>query len=105
MGVADVMTESAEAAIEKQPQRARGMSIKETVISEMEQIAQQHQKTLAPLTDDAILLNTGLDSLCFAVLVARLEDRLGVDPFSESDDVTFPVTLGDFVRVYENAAR
>jgi acyl carrier protein len=58
-----------------------------------------------PLTDDAILLNTGLDSLCFAILVARLEDRLGVDPFSASDDIAFPVTLGDFVRVYENAAR
>ena len=81
------------------------MSIKLTVISEIEQIAQQHQKTLAPLTDDSILMNTGLDSLCFAVLVARLEDRLGVDPFSESDDISFPVTLGDFVRVYENAAR
>ena len=81
------------------------MSIKETVISEIEQIAEQHQKTLTPLTDDAILLNTGLDSLCFAVLVARLEDRLGIDPFSESDDIAFPVTLGDFVRVYENAAR
>jgi acyl carrier protein len=81
------------------------MSIKETVITEIEQIAEQHQKTLAPLTDDAILLNTGLDSLCFAVLVARLEDRLGVDPFSASDDIAFPVTLGDFVRVYENAAR
>jgi aryl carrier-like protein len=81
------------------------MSIKHTVIAEMEQVAEQHQKTLAPLTDDAILLNTGLDSLCFAVLVARLEDRLGVDPFSVSDDITFPVTLGDFVRVYENAAR
>ena len=85
--------------------RARCMSIKLTVISEIEQIAEQHQKTLAPLTDDAILMNTGLDSLCFAVLVARLEDRLGVDPFSASDDVAFPVTLGDFVRVYENAAR
>jgi acyl carrier protein len=85
-------------------QRAHGMSIKETVISEIEQIAEQHQKTLSPLTDDAILLNTGLDSLCFAVLVARLEDRLGVDPFS-MDDIAFPVTLGDFVRVYENAAR
>jgi acyl carrier protein len=81
------------------------MSIKETVISEIELIAEQHQKALTPLTDDAILLNTGLDSLCFAVLVARLEDRLGVDPFSESDDIAFPVTLGDFVRVYENAAR
>jgi acyl carrier protein len=81
------------------------MSIKLTVISEIEQIAEQHQKRLAPLTDDSILMNTGLDSLCFAVLVARLEDRLGVDPFSESDDISFPVTLGDFVRVYENAAR
>jgi acyl carrier protein len=81
------------------------MSIKSTVITEIEQIAEQHQKTLAPLTDDASLLSTGLDSLCFAVLVARLEDRLGVDPFSASDDISFPVTLGDFVRVYENAAR
>ncbi|HMA75345.1 MAG TPA: phosphopantetheine-binding protein [Xanthobacteraceae bacterium] len=81
------------------------MSVKLTVISEIEQIAEQHQKTLAPLTDDSILMNTGLDSLCFAVLVARLEDRLGVDPFSESDDISLPVTLADFVRVYENAAR
>lgn len=80
------------------------MSIKLTVISEIEQIAQQHSKKLAPLSDDSILMNTGLDSLCFAVLVARLEDRLGVDPFSTSDDISFPVTLGDFVRVYENAA-
>jgi acyl carrier protein len=81
------------------------MSIKSTVIEEIEQIAEQHKKSLVPLTDDAILLNTGLDSLCFAVLVARLEDRLGIDPFSASDDIAFPVTLGDFVRVYENASR
>jgi acyl carrier protein len=80
------------------------MSIKSTVISEIERIAEQHQKTLAPLTDESVLMNSGLDSLCFAVLVARLEDRLGVDPFSTSDDISFPVTLGDFVRVYENAA-
>jgi hypothetical protein len=51
-----------------------------------------------------VLLDSGLDSLCFAVLVARLEDRLGVDPFTASDDVAFPVTLGDFVKVYEHAA-
>jgi acyl carrier protein len=80
------------------------MSIKSTVISEIVQIAEQQKKTLAPLTDDAILLNTGLDSLCFAILVARLEDCLGLDPFSTSDEISFPVTLGEFVRVYENAA-
>jgi acyl carrier protein len=80
------------------------MSIKLTVISEIEQVAAQQNKKLAPLTDDSVLMNTGLDSLCFAVLVTRLEDRLGVDPFSSSDSINFPVTLGDFVRVYENAA-
>jgi hypothetical protein len=59
---------------------------------------------LAPLTDDVSLLESGLDSLCFAVVVARLEDVLGVDPFSEAEDARFPVTLGDFIRFYENAA-
>lgn len=80
------------------------MSVKDTIFSEILQIAEQHQKSLLPLTEDAILLDSGLDSLCFAVLIARLEDRLGVDPFSESDDIAFPETLGDFVRVYENAS-
>jgi hypothetical protein len=28
-----------------------------------------------------------------------------VDPFTASDDVTFPVTLGDLVQAYDNAAR
>jgi acyl carrier protein len=80
------------------------MSIKLMVISEIEQIADQHHKKLAPLSEESILINTGLDSLCFAVLIARLEDRLGIDPFSTVDAIDFPVTLGDLVRVYENAA-
>jgi hypothetical protein len=70
----------------------------------MQDIAQAHDKSLAPLTDDLALLATGLDSLCFAILVARLEDDLGVDPFTASDDVYFPVSFGDFVRLYESAA-
>ena len=81
------------------------MSVKLTIMSEIERIAQEHNRTLAPLTDDLILLNSGLDSLGFAVLVARLEDELGRHPFTTSEDVDFPVTLGDFVNVYENAAR
>jgi hypothetical protein len=70
----------------------------------MEQIAKEQDKQLAPLSDDLVLLESGFDSLCFAVLVARLEDKLGLDPFTRSDDTTFPLTLGDLVRVYENAA-
>ena len=63
------------------------------------------QPTQPGLQDDLVLLDSGLDSLCFAILVARLEDTLGVDPFSASDNVSFPVTLGDFVKAYENAAK
>jgi acyl carrier protein len=47
------------------------------------------------------LLEPGLDSLCIAVLVANREDELGVDPFG--NDVEVPLTLGDLIRVYENA--
>ncbi len=65
------------------------MSIQSAIFSEIERIAAQHQKTLAPLSADTVLMNSGLDSLCFAVLVARLEDQLGVDPFSTSEDVEF----------------
>jgi acyl carrier protein len=71
----------------------------------MTQIAREHGKTLAPLRDDLVLLDSGLDSLGFAVLVARLEDTLGIDPFTTAEDAMFPLTLGDFVKVYENAAR
>ena len=80
------------------------MTAKLTILSEMRKVADEQSKMLAPLTDDLVLLDSGLDSLCFAVLVARLEDKLGVDPFTSSDDVAFPVTLGDFVQVYDRAA-
>jgi acyl carrier protein len=72
-------------------------------MAEMRRVADEQAKTLAPLSDDLVLLDSGLDSLCFAVLVARLEDKLGLDPFTASDDLAFPVTLGDFVKVYEHA--
>jgi acyl carrier protein len=81
------------------------MTTKLTIESEIRKVASEQQVKLAPLSDDLNLLESGLDSLCFAILVARLEDTLGVDPFTASDDVTFPVTLGDLVQAYENAAR
>lgn len=81
------------------------MSIKLTIMEQMKEIAREHGKTLAPLTDDLALLDSGLDSLGFAVLVARLEDKLGIDPFTTAEDAMFPLTLGDFVKVYENGAR
>ena len=80
------------------------MSVKATVISEIQRIAEDDTKSLPPLTDDLVLLDSGLDSLGIAILVARLEETLGFDPFSETDDMAYPVTLGDFIRFYERAA-
>ena len=80
-------------------------SVRFTIISQIEQVAEEQKVKLPPLTDELVLLDSGLDSLGFAILVARLEDTLGFDPFTASDDVYFPVTLGDFIRVYENAAK
>jgi acyl carrier protein len=80
-------------------------SVRFTIISQIEQVAEEQKVKLPPLTDELVLLDSGLDSLGFAILVARLEDTLGFDPFTASDDVYFPVTLGDFIRVYENATK
>ena len=79
------------------------MSVRSRIVSAMQQIAVEQQVTLSPLVDDLSLHETGFDSLSFAIFVARLEDDLGIDPFTVSEDATFPLTRGDFIRAYENA--
>jgi acyl carrier protein len=81
------------------------MSVRLTIVTEIKKISEEQNKTLVPLSDELVLQDFGFDSLCFAILIARLEDSLGSDPFTESDDVVIPLTLGDFVRAYENVAR
>jgi acyl carrier protein len=78
------------------------MSIRARVYSEIDRIRQGPDQKLTPLTDDMPLLDTGLDSLGIAVLVTRLEDDLGVDPFA-SGELSPPVTLRDLIRLYETA--
>lgn len=78
------------------------MSVRSTITSQFQQVAVEQERTLAPLADELKLVQSGLDSLSFAIIVARLEDALGIDPFSAAEAVDFPVTFGDFVRLYEN---
>ena len=80
------------------------MIVRSEIIDQFTQVARQQGIPLAPLTDDLALLDSGLDSLCFAIVVIRLEELLGVDPFSSSENVLFPVTFGEFVRFYDSAA-
>ena len=80
------------------------MNIRDAIFSLCACVAKEQEKSLSPLSDDLPLLESGLDSLCMAVIVARLEDRLGFDPFAADVEFDFPVTVGDFVGLYENAA-
>ena len=78
------------------------MSLRLIIAEQFEQVAKEQSRKLARLSDDLKLLDSGLDSLSFALIVARLEDAVGVDPFDSEENLKFPVTFGDFVRLYEN---
>jgi hypothetical protein len=81
------------------------MNLRAEIASQFRQVAQEQDLRLAPLTDDLELLHSGLNSLCFAIIVMRLESVLGFDPFTDSEDASFPVTFGDFVNLYQNVAK
>ena len=78
------------------------MSLRSTITAQFEQVAQEQKRKLSRLSDDLRLLDSGLDSLSFALIVARLEDAVGFDPFDTDEDLKFPVTFGDFLKLYEN---
>ena len=81
------------------------MSVRSEILEQFEQVAQEQDMRLGPLSDELPLLDSGLDSLCFAILVSRLESALGVDPFSNNEGAPFPVNLQEFIRLYENAVQ
>lgn len=66
-----------------------------------EVFASQNAGATGPvLADDTVLLDTGLDSLGFAILVTRLEEDLGYDPFSLAAEAFYPRTFREFVDFY-----
>ena len=80
------------------------MTIRSTILVNIQKIAAAYERDIAAsLNDDVALFDSGLDSLCFAILVVRLEDELGLDPLSSV--AKFPVTIGDLIKLYENSAK
>lgn len=68
----------------------------------MDVLEQTGNELLVPeLTEEVVLLESGLDSLGFAILVATLEEKLEFDPFTMMDEPVYPSTFGDFVNIYE----
>lgn len=60
----------------------------------------QNETDAPALKDSDVLLESGLDSLGFAIFVSQLEEELGFDPFTLSDDAYYPQTYGEFVAFY-----
>jgi acyl carrier protein len=81
------------------------MSIRSEILAQFNQVAKEQDKRLVSLADNLELMDSGLDSLCLAIIVSRLEDALGIEPFSTAEDVVFPRTVGEFIKFYENAAQ
>jgi len=84
---------------------AANVSVRSMIASLLHQVAVEHGRTLAPLTDELKLFESGLDSLGVAIVVMRLAELLGSDPFANGSAVRYPVTFGDFVGMYEIAWR
>ncbi len=78
------------------------MSTRSKIMAAIKLIAKEQKIGLPRLNDDLSLNETGLDSLAFAILVARLEDDLGIDPFTISKNAMALLTVGDLVRAYED---
>jgi hypothetical protein len=79
------------------------VSNRSLIISEIRAVAAEQNKSLGRLTDDLALLDSGLDSLCFAILVSRLEEVTGCDPFGSHGGSHSPRTVGELVALYDSA--
>ena len=77
------------------------MDLRTIVLEELKLLFEEDGLELPTLNDGLVLLDSELDSLGFAVLVARLDERLGYDPFTLMSEPVYPQTLGEFVHIYE----
>jgi len=73
--------------------------IKETFIEVLDETGKD--LLVEELNEDVVLLESGLDSLGFAILVTTLDESLGFDPFTMMDEPFYPSTFGEFVEIYE----
>ena len=76
-------------------------SIDSAIREELTKIFLEEGIAVPLLEKQTVLMESGLDSMAFAILVARLEMRFGIDPFSVNEEPTYPETLSDFIEFYE----
>jgi len=57
---------------------------------------------VSSIEDDTVLLESGLDSIGFAIVISALEEELGFDPFVELENPVYPETFSELVSIYED---
>ncbi len=62
--------------------------------------SQNKGKSSPEIKNETVLLDSGLDSLGHAILITRLEEALGYDPFTISTEAYYPKTFGELVEFY-----
>ena len=64
--------------------------------------SQNKGKSAPEIKNETVLLDSGLDSLGHAILITRLEEALGYDPFTISSEAYYPRTYGELVEFYRS---
>ena len=81
------------------------MNLEQQIRDAMQQVAELSDCQLVEsINPDTLLLECGLDSLGYAMLVAQLEENLGYDPFTELALDTYPSTFAEFLAMYQQCA-
>ena len=78
------------------------MDMKDAIIEVLNEVLRENGHAPFPFTATTnIFRETAIDSLALAVVLVKLEERVGKDPFAEG--FTSFSTVGELVRIYENA--
>jgi acyl carrier protein len=81
------------------------LNLEQQIKDAMQQVAELSDCQLVEsINSDTLLLECGLDSLGYAMLVAQLEENLGYDPFTELALDTYPSTFAEFLVMYQQCA-
>jgi acyl carrier protein len=81
------------------------LNLEQQIKDAMQQVADLSDCQLVEsINPDTQLLECGLDSLGYAMLVAQLEEDLGYDPFTELALDTYPSTFAEFLAMYQQCA-
>jgi acyl carrier protein len=73
------------------------------VVGEIARLLAEDDKPVPSIGPDDGLIDLGLDSLSFAVVITRLEELLGYEPLDLIESGAYPRTVRELVAVYAGA--